>query len=81
MYCMIAYQVTISGANLILPRATHGGSSRQGRARTWTGYAACRHVRVRRQIEHDPIQKYPGIEKPAAVSGAGLVLAMLNICR
>jgi len=33
---MIAYPATISGANLILKRDPHGGSSRQGRVRTWT---------------------------------------------
>jgi hypothetical protein len=30
---MIAYQATISGANLILKRDPHGGSSQQGRVR------------------------------------------------
>jgi hypothetical protein len=79
---MIAYQVTISGANLILPRAIRM-ADRHGRV-AWgrgPGYAGRRHVRARRLIEHAPIQKFPGIKKPAAVSGAGLVLAILNICR
>src|SRR5258705_12437763 len=70
---MIAYQATISGANLILPRAIRM-ADRRGRAACGRGpgYAACRHVRERRLIEHDPIQKCPGIKKPAAGFRRGL---------
>jgi len=43
---MIVYQATISGANLILKRDPHGGSSRQGRVRRGSRHAAYRHVRA-----------------------------------
>jgi hypothetical protein len=39
-------------------RDPHGGSSRQGRVRTWAqNHAAYRHVRACRLIEHDPDPK------------------------
>src|SRR6266852_9916356 len=55
---MIAYQATISGANLILLGAIRM-ADRRGRAacERGPGHAAYRHVRACRLIEHDPDPK------------------------